>query len=184
MALGTHLHNITNREVSPGVLEHQLPRMITTIQNNSLMWLYDSHRSLISSSLLWNLYVSVIFLDFRSSPVHIFGNSNNLHSYARPPLASSAPNPSRGHLGERRRVRVHPPLPLQHTSDARLLCAFWLLNVWLFSLNRPAVNRSLGFFQCPPRFLMMKTWPGLTRGPQQPGTASWKVCTFVTFVLS
>lgn len=43
---------------------------------------------------------------FRSSPVHIFGNSNSLHSYARPPLASSAPNPSRSHLRERRRVRV------------------------------------------------------------------------------
>ncbi|XP_071753627.1 HMG box-containing protein 1 [Centroberyx gerrardi] len=42
----------------------------------------------------------------RSSPVHIFGNSNSLHSYARPPLASSAPNPSRGHLRERRRVRA------------------------------------------------------------------------------
>ncbi|XP_061780563.1 HMG box-containing protein 1 [Nerophis lumbriciformis] len=40
----------------------------------------------------------------RSSPVHIFGNS--LHSYARPPLASSAPIPSRGHLRERRRVRA------------------------------------------------------------------------------
>ncbi|XP_068614362.1 HMG box-containing protein 1-like [Brachionichthys hirsutus] len=42
----------------------------------------------------------------RSSPVHIFGNSNSLHSYARPPLASSAPNLSRGHLRERRRVRA------------------------------------------------------------------------------
>ncbi|CAL9696849.1 unnamed protein product [Knipowitschia caucasica] len=42
----------------------------------------------------------------RSSPVHIFGTSNSLHSYARPPLASSAPNPSRGHLRERRRVRA------------------------------------------------------------------------------
>uniref|UniRef100_A0A3Q3DDQ2 HMG box-containing protein 1 n=1 Tax=Hippocampus comes TaxID=109280 RepID=A0A3Q3DDQ2_HIPCM len=42
----------------------------------------------------------------RSSPVHIFGNSNSLHSYARPPLASSAPTPSRGHLRERRRVRA------------------------------------------------------------------------------
>uniref|UniRef100_A0A1A8G7P8 HMG box-containing protein 1 n=1 Tax=Nothobranchius korthausae TaxID=1143690 RepID=A0A1A8G7P8_9TELE len=42
----------------------------------------------------------------RSSPVHIFGSSNSLHSYARPPLASSAPNPSRGHFRERRRVRA------------------------------------------------------------------------------
>ncbi|XP_053283397.1 HMG box-containing protein 1 [Pleuronectes platessa] len=43
----------------------------------------------------------------RSAPVHIFGNSNSLHSYARPPLASSAPNPSRGHLRERsRRIRA------------------------------------------------------------------------------
>ncbi|KAM9814461.1 HMG box-containing protein 1 isoform 2-T2 [Syngnathus typhle] len=42
----------------------------------------------------------------RSSPVHIFGSSNSLHSYARPPLASSAPNPSRGHLRERRRARA------------------------------------------------------------------------------
>ncbi|XP_075996121.1 HMG box-containing protein 1 isoform X2 [Genypterus blacodes] len=42
----------------------------------------------------------------RSSPVHIFGSSNSLHSYARPPLASSAPNPSRGHLREHRRVRA------------------------------------------------------------------------------
>ncbi|KAM8860886.1 HMG box-containing protein 1 [Synchiropus picturatus] len=42
----------------------------------------------------------------RSSPVHIFGNSNSLHSYARPPLASSAPNPTRCHLRERRRVRA------------------------------------------------------------------------------
>lgn len=42
----------------------------------------------------------------RSSPVHIFGTSNSLHSYARPPLASSAPTPSRGHLRERRRVRA------------------------------------------------------------------------------
>uniref|UniRef100_A0A8C5EGP0 HMG-box transcription factor 1 n=1 Tax=Gouania willdenowi TaxID=441366 RepID=A0A8C5EGP0_GOUWI len=42
----------------------------------------------------------------RSSPVHIFGTSNSLHSYARPPLASSAPNPYRGHLRERRRVRA------------------------------------------------------------------------------
>ncbi|XP_061533088.1 HMG box-containing protein 1 isoform X1 [Phycodurus eques] len=42
----------------------------------------------------------------RSSPVHIFGTSNSLHSYARPPLASSAPSPSRGHLRERRRVRA------------------------------------------------------------------------------
>uniref|UniRef100_A0A3Q3WFK6 HMG box-containing protein 1 n=1 Tax=Mola mola TaxID=94237 RepID=A0A3Q3WFK6_MOLML len=40
----------------------------------------------------------------KSSPVHIFGNSNSLHSYARPPLAGSAPNPSRGHLRERRRA--------------------------------------------------------------------------------
>ncbi|KAI4825151.1 hypothetical protein KUCAC02_020849 [Chaenocephalus aceratus] len=39
----------------------------------------------------------------RSSPVHI---SNSLHSYARPPLASSAPIPSRGYLRERRRVRA------------------------------------------------------------------------------
>ncbi|KAJ8269125.1 hypothetical protein COCON_G00117320 [Conger conger] len=43
----------------------------------------------------------------RSSPVHIFANSNSLHSYARPPLASSsAPSPARGHLRERRRVRA------------------------------------------------------------------------------
>ncbi|KAM6960848.1 HMG box-containing protein 1 [Aplochiton taeniatus] len=42
----------------------------------------------------------------RSSPVHIFANSKSLHSYARPPLASSAPSPSRGHLRERRRVRA------------------------------------------------------------------------------
>ncbi|XP_010901522.1 HMG box-containing protein 1 [Esox lucius] len=43
----------------------------------------------------------------RSSPVHIFATSRSLHSYARPPLASSAPSPSRGHLRERsRRVRA------------------------------------------------------------------------------
>ncbi|XP_035281176.1 HMG box-containing protein 1-like isoform X1 [Anguilla anguilla] len=43
----------------------------------------------------------------RSSPVHIFANSNSLHSYARPPLASSsAPSPAHGHLRERRRVRA------------------------------------------------------------------------------
>ncbi|XP_046890392.1 HMG box-containing protein 1 [Hypomesus transpacificus] len=43
----------------------------------------------------------------RSSPVRIIATSNSLHSYARPPLASSAPNPSRGHLRERsRRVRA------------------------------------------------------------------------------
>lgn len=57
-------------------------------------------------------YLVVIFIYsknifFRSSPVHIFGNSNSLHSYARPPLAGSAPNLSRGHLRERRRVRVN-----------------------------------------------------------------------------
>ncbi|CAB1313358.1 unnamed protein product [Coregonus sp. 'balchen'] len=39
----------------------------------------------------------------RSSPVHIFATSRSLHSYARPPLASSAPSPSRGHLRERSR---------------------------------------------------------------------------------
>uniref|UniRef100_A0A4W5R781 HMG box-containing protein 1 n=1 Tax=Hucho hucho TaxID=62062 RepID=A0A4W5R781_9TELE len=43
----------------------------------------------------------------RSSPVHIFSTNRSLHSYARPPLASSAPSPSRGHLRERsRRVRA------------------------------------------------------------------------------
>uniref|UniRef100_A0A8C7V3W5 HMG box-containing protein 1 n=1 Tax=Oncorhynchus mykiss TaxID=8022 RepID=A0A8C7V3W5_ONCMY len=43
----------------------------------------------------------------RSSPMHIFATSRSLHSYARPPLASSAPSPSRGHLRERsRRVRA------------------------------------------------------------------------------
>ncbi|XP_062338739.1 HMG box-containing protein 1-like isoform X1 [Osmerus eperlanus] len=43
----------------------------------------------------------------RSSPVHIFGTSNNLHSYARPPLTSSStPSPSRGNTRERRRIRA------------------------------------------------------------------------------
>lgn len=43
----------------------------------------------------------------RSSPVHILGTSNNLHSYARPPLtSSSAPSPSTGRTRERRRVRA------------------------------------------------------------------------------
>ncbi|XP_028814178.1 HMG box-containing protein 1 [Denticeps clupeoides] len=43
----------------------------------------------------------------RSSPVHIFATSNSLHSYARPPLASSsAPTPARSHMRERRRVRA------------------------------------------------------------------------------
>ncbi|KAM9570563.1 HMG box-containing protein 1-like [Salvelinus alpinus] len=43
----------------------------------------------------------------RSSPLHIFSTNRSLHSYARPPLASSAPSPSRGHLRERsRRVRA------------------------------------------------------------------------------
>lgn len=63
---------------------------------------------------LWYMFVKLFF---RSSPVHIFGNSNSLHSYARPPLASSAPTPSRGHLRERRRVRVisHFWNPNNHT---------------------------------------------------------------------
>ncbi|KAJ3596280.1 hypothetical protein NHX12_002689 [Muraenolepis orangiensis] len=42
----------------------------------------------------------------RSSPLHIFGTSNSLHSYARPPLASSAPTMSRMLLRDRRRVRA------------------------------------------------------------------------------
>ncbi|XP_042562280.1 HMG box-containing protein 1 isoform X1 [Clupea harengus] len=42
----------------------------------------------------------------RSSPVHIFATSNSLHSYARPPQASSAPSPARSHMRERRRVRA------------------------------------------------------------------------------
>uniref|UniRef100_M4APT5 HMG box-containing protein 1 n=1 Tax=Xiphophorus maculatus TaxID=8083 RepID=M4APT5_XIPMA len=57
------------------------------------------------SPLMKNLYI-YLNINSRSSPVHIFGNSNSLHSYARPPLASSAPSPSRGHLRERRRVRA------------------------------------------------------------------------------
>ncbi|XP_018602537.1 HMG box-containing protein 1 isoform X1 [Scleropages formosus] len=47
----------------------------------------------------------------RSSPVHIFATSNSLHSYARPPQASSSapssgPSPSCGYGRERRRVRA------------------------------------------------------------------------------
>ncbi|XP_076863730.1 HMG box-containing protein 1 isoform X2 [Brachyhypopomus gauderio] len=42
----------------------------------------------------------------RSSPVRIFASSNSLHSYARPPLASSAPGPARSHTRERRRLRA------------------------------------------------------------------------------
>lgn len=70
----------------------------------------------------------------RSSPVHIFGNS--LHSYARPPLASSAPNPSRGHLRERRRVRVtfhlqHQPFEKLRIFHSCRLSDYFLLNtVW------------------------------------------------------
>lgn len=37
------------------------------------------------------------------------------------------------------------------------------------------MNLSLEFSQCPHPFLMMKTWPGLTPGPPQPGIASLKV---------
>lgn len=44
-----------------------------------------------------------------------------------------------------------------------------------FFHNRPAVNQRVEFSQCPPHFLMMKTWPGLTPGPPQPGIASLKV---------
>ncbi|KAL4656738.1 HMG box-containing protein 1 isoform X1 [Arapaima gigas] len=47
----------------------------------------------------------------RSSPVHIIATSNSLHSYARPPQASSSapsssPSPSCGYGRERRRVRA------------------------------------------------------------------------------
>ncbi|KAM3859059.1 HMG box-containing protein 1-like, partial [Diretmus argenteus] len=43
-----------------------------------------------------------------SSPVHIFGTSSNLHSYARPPsaISSSVPSPPRGRGRERRRSRT------------------------------------------------------------------------------
>lgn len=114
------------------------------------------------------------FLIFRSSPVHIFGNSNSLHSYARPPLASSAPSPSRVHLRERRRVRVGkiPTLAFQQVHSFMKLTLF----SWFFSLtNRPAVSQSPEFFPCLLLFLMMKTWPGHTHGPQLPGIASLKV---------
>ncbi|KAJ8261861.1 hypothetical protein GJAV_G00159300 [Gymnothorax javanicus] len=54
----------------------------------------------------------------RSSPVHIFANSNSLHSYARPPLASSsAPTPAHGPLRERRRVRA------SSESESGVFCA-------------------------------------------------------------
>ncbi|KAM6986873.1 HMG box-containing protein 1-like [Aplochiton taeniatus] len=44
----------------------------------------------------------------RSPPVHIFGTSSNLHSYARPPppSSSSSPSPSLGHMRDRRRNRT------------------------------------------------------------------------------
>lgn len=125
-----------------------------------------------------------IVIIFRSSPVHIFGSSNSLHSYARPPLASSAPNPSRGHLRERRRVRVNFPIldsPVLWLFTAKFMCnmhseAVYFNDVcirfFFMIYNRPAVNRSQGFSQCPHHFLMTKTWPGLTPGPPQPGIAS------------
>lgn len=137
-----------------------------------------------STSTLMTMYGHFFF---RSSPVHIFGNSNSLHSYARPPLASSAPNPSRGHLRERRRVRVTSlltpttahlwiyPVLLTQCSPKGNSC--WQFILLFIIHNRPAVNLSLEFSQCPRHFLMMKTWPGLTPGPPQPGIASLKVRT-------
>lgn len=49
--------------------------------------------------------------------------------------------------------------------------------------NRPAVNQSLEFSRCPHHFLMMKTWPGLTHGPPQPGIASLKVRTYAVIYI-
>lgn len=131
----------------------------------------------------------VQFFFFRSSPVHIFGNSNSLHSYARPPLASSAPNPSRGHLRERRRVRVtfhfqpQPEKPRiirspQLRGEIFMMCTLtWFIFTFII-YNRLAVNPSLESSRCPHHFLTMKTWPGLIPGPQQPGIASLKVHTY------
>lgn len=109
----------SSRSVSPAVQllpKHQLARWTSRHRHKSWeppaencptqevrtddLWSSDSR----ARSSLITCTASLFF--FRSSPVHIFGNSNSLHSYARPPLASSAPNPSRGHLRERRRVRV------------------------------------------------------------------------------
>lgn len=51
--------------------------------------------------------------------MHIFATSNSLHSYARPPQASSsAPSPARSHMRERRRVRVQPFTRSQNTPTS------------------------------------------------------------------
>lgn len=132
--------------------------------------------------------MTIVSFVFRSSPVHIFGNSNSLHSYARPPLASSAPNPSRGHLRERRRVRVTSHFCKTSSSSVIFTGSVIVLKqtptlkssltqfvCFCIIYNRPAANQSLGFSPCPHPSLMMKTWPGLTPGPPPPGIASLKV---------
>ncbi|KAL7858282.1 hypothetical protein AOLI_G00183840 [Acnodon oligacanthus] len=94
-------------QVNPGVSHEERPGQGRSLQSESSSshtnWLTELANIATSpqSPLLQNAPHN------RSSPVHIFASSNSLHSYARPPLASSsAPSPARSHMRERRRVRA------------------------------------------------------------------------------
>uniref|UniRef100_A0AAY5ECF8 HMG box-containing protein 1 n=1 Tax=Electrophorus electricus TaxID=8005 RepID=A0AAY5ECF8_ELEEL len=94
-------------QVTPGVSHEERPGQCWSVQSESSSshtnWLTELANIATSpqSPLLQNTPHN------RSSPVHIFASSNSLHSYARPPLASSsAPGPARSHMRERRRLRA------------------------------------------------------------------------------
>ncbi|KAK1788872.1 hypothetical protein P4O66_015787 [Electrophorus voltai] len=107
-------------QVTPGVSHEERPGQCWSVQSESSSshtnWLTELANIATSpqSPLLQNTPHN------RSSPVHIFASSNSLHSYARPPLASSsAPGPARSHMRERRRLRVEPPVTARTLPPAR-----------------------------------------------------------------
>ncbi|XP_026859087.2 HMG box-containing protein 1 isoform X2 [Electrophorus electricus] len=110
-------------QVTPGVSHEERPGQCWSVQSESSSshtnWLTELANIATSpqSPLLQNTPHN------RSSPVHIFASSNSLHSYARPPLASSsAPGPARSHMRERRRLRVEPPVTASSESESGIFC--------------------------------------------------------------
>ncbi|XP_062847541.1 HMG box-containing protein 1 isoform X2 [Trichomycterus rosablanca] len=96
-------------QVTPGISHEEGPEQDWSLQSESSSssntnWLTELANIATSpqSPLLQNTPHP------RSSPVHIYASSSSsLHSYARPPLASSsAPSPARSHMRERRRIRA------------------------------------------------------------------------------
>ena len=99
----------------------------------------------MSITNIWSHFrLSCLLSPLRSSPVHIFATSNSLHSYARPPQASSAPSPARSHMRERRRVRVQPFTPTSqrkhpHIHTYGTICTVYVtfMSLWMTPPHLP-----------------------------------------------